>query len=119
MIRGNKRDGIVLLLPQFAKTRQVSFVTPKDAMDCAESCFKRHKNESGFEDFLNKSSKFDLVLEAFDGELPYVYNPELDPFQEMPQPFSIISYIAAGYTYNPINPNLISSWGYSFNYDLV
>ncbi len=50
-------------------------------------------------------------ISEFDGLIPPNVSLDNAPLTYMPNARSIITYILAGYS-APINPNLISSWGY-------
>jgi hypothetical protein len=89
------------------------------AMLCIKNSYLRYNNTLGFAEYEKKANLFDLILKPFDGELPYKYSPTSRIFDDTTEHFNIISYIAAGHTCKPINPNLISSWGYSFDYNIL
>jgi hypothetical protein len=58
------------------------------------------------------------IIKPFDGEMPcnpYNYTYNSTPINDIKKYITIIDYVAAGYAPN-VNPNLISSLGYSFNY---
>ncbi len=52
-------------------------------------------------------------IEKFNGNFPKGFNADSSPFQPYWSKFPVIQFVAAGIGCEPINPNLISSWGYS------
>lgn len=64
-----------------------------------------------------------FIIKPFNGEIPsYPYQASYNfvPFNDLRLYLRIIDYIAAGYAKEfDINPNLISSLGYSVNYETI
>ena len=68
---------------------------------------------------LSASNKY--IIKPFDGELPtfpYKYDYNYAPINEIKKFITIIDYVAAGYA-PAVNPNLISSLGYYFQYEKI
>lgn len=80
-----------------------------------ENRFRRYNNEYLLS-LLNKSkTNPDAEIKVFDGEEPTLGSFSNFVYLDMATQFTVIDFVAAGYT-NVINPNLISSLGYRFEY---
>lgn len=54
-------------------------------------------------------------IDEFNGFIPSGISLDKTPITYLPRPRAAIAYVLAGYS-EPINPNLISSWGYEAVY---
>lgn len=87
--------------------------------------FLREQIRSKAYDIKAKFSELDengkYIIKRFDGEMPNIpdkYTYDSCPMSEFRNMHSLIDYVAAGYAKSfDMNPNLISSLGYSFIYN--
>lgn len=109
-----RRPGVVYLL----NVKESNTALYSSSYFILQNIFKRYNLEH-LQSLVNTSKAFsNSEIKVFDGEEPIYGKFSNFAYSVMPQQFTILEFVAAGYT-NVNNPNLISSLGYQFNYEKI
>jgi hypothetical protein len=107
-----KKSGVVVLL-----NRENYDLITTASYQLLNRAFMRFNNSYLLSELDKSKLSSTCQIKPYEGEDLTYGLPQSFVYSDLSAKYTIIEFVAAGYC-NSLNPNLISSWGYSFDYSI-